>query len=81
MQNKNSHIGDACLSLCDSDVAVFVKALSSECLLEVSLEVSLCCLTFDLLFGVDPYISEIEYLEFCEYEENIDELAKALVVF
>lgn len=30
MQNKNSHIGDACLSLCDSDVAVFVKALSSE---------------------------------------------------
>lgn len=30
MQNKNSHIGDACLSLCDGDVAVFVKALSSE---------------------------------------------------
>lgn len=30
MRNKNSHIGDACLSLCDSGVAVVVKALSSE---------------------------------------------------
>lgn len=29
-KQKNSHIGDACVSLCDSDVAVFVKALSSE---------------------------------------------------
>lgn len=30
MQNKNSHICDACLSLCESDVDVFVKVLSSE---------------------------------------------------